>query len=301
MPNLADTLVRSLAGLAAMPFRHLRPHQLDRQFLFSLDDFGLPPGDVVVKLRRLEQTTRTIPAFIVAEGVTTPRRVENTMASFVVKHPEATILVDPSICINVNERVLSELSPALRPLVRPDPSTIPTIEAMRLAELDSADVAFALPTHLHWDHVSGLLDLPGLPIVVRDVEHDWMTSGATAPADGVRSALVDRPVTQYRLDGPPVLTFARSHDLFGDGSVVLVDLAGHTPGSVGILLRTSDGPTLLAGDAAWHSIQIDRVRPKAAFPGRLVDADRATTLATLHRLHAIADRVRIIPTHDPHA
>jgi len=35
-----------------------------------------------------------------------------------------------------------------------------------------------------------------------------------------------------------VLTFTRSHDLFGDGSVVVVDLAWHTPGSVSVLLHT---------------------------------------------------------------
>ncbi|WP_425300293.1 ABC transporter permease subunit, partial [Nocardia farcinica] len=38
------------------------------------------------------------------------------------------------------------------------------------------------------------------------------------------------------IDGPPVLSLARSRDVFGDGSVVLVDLAGHTPGSFGVLL-----------------------------------------------------------------
>jgi glyoxylase-like metal-dependent hydrolase (beta-lactamase superfamily II) len=89
------------------------------------------------------------------------------------------------------------------------------------------------------------------------------------------------------------------HDLLGDGSVILVEMAGHTPGSVGVLLRTEKGPVLIAGDTAWHSLQIEHIRQKAPYPGQLVDSDRAGTFRMLHRLHAIRDRVRFIPTHDP--
>jgi glyoxylase-like metal-dependent hydrolase (beta-lactamase superfamily II) len=118
---------------------------------------------------------------------------------------------------------------------------------------------------------------------------------------GVRDSLVGRTTIDYDLDGPPVLTFTRSHDLFGDGSVVLVDLAGHTPGSVGVLLHTSAGPVLLAGDAAWHTYQVDDIRQKSSYPGGLADEDRAESFRTLHRLHAIRDRVMVVPTHDPDA
>ena len=126
-------------------------------------------------------------------------------------------------------------------------------------------------------------------------------TGERAPAGGVRRALANRTIESYELDGPPVLTFERSHDLFGDASVTLVELAGHTPGSVGVLLRTAAGPVLVAGDAAWHSLQIEHVRQKAPYPGWFVDDDRQATFRTLHRLFAIRDQVRIVPTHDPSA
>jgi glyoxylase-like metal-dependent hydrolase (beta-lactamase superfamily II) len=97
------------------------------------------------------------------------------------------------------------------------------------------------------------------------------------------------------------LTFTRSHDLFGDGSVVLVDLAGHTPGSVGVLLHTSTGHVLLAGDAAWHTYQVEDIRQKSSYPGGLADEDRDEAFRSLHRLHAVRDRVAVVPTHDPGA
>jgi glyoxylase-like metal-dependent hydrolase (beta-lactamase superfamily II) len=188
----------------------------------------------------------------------------------------------------------------LRATVRPPSDTIPTIEALsRLPETPQLD--FALPTHTHWDHVSGLLDLPDLPVHLHRVEHDWVASGPVAPVGGVRDSLRDRPIVHYDLDGPPVLTFTRSHDVFGDNSVVLVDLPGHTPGSVGVLAHTNRGWVLIAGDAAWHELQIEKVRQKSSYPGGLADEDRDETFRTLHRLHAARHAVTIVPTHDHQA
>jgi len=78
----------------------------------------------------------------------------------------------------------------------------------------------------------------------------------------------------------------------------LVDLAGHTPGSVGVLLRTIRGPVRLAGDAAWHCLQVEPIRHKASYPGMLADEDHAANFRTLHRLHAIRIAVRVMPTQD---
>jgi glyoxylase-like metal-dependent hydrolase (beta-lactamase superfamily II) len=84
-------------------------------------------------------------------------------------------------------------------------------------------------------------------------------------------------------------------------SVVVVDLAGHTPGSVGVLLHTAAGHLLLAGDAAWHTYQIDDIRQKSSYPGGLADEDRTEAFRTLHRLHAVKNRVTVVPTHGPRA
>src|SRR3984893_3839078 len=115
-------------------------------------------------------------------------------------------------------------------------------------------------------------------------------------SEGFATRLQAAQRSSMTLTVPPVLTFTRSHDLFGDGSVVLVDLAGHTPGSVGVLLHTSGGYVLLAGDAAWHTYQIESIRQKSSYPGGLADEDRAETFRTLHRRHAIKDQLGVTPT-----
>ena len=284
----------SLAGLAVGAFRPRRP---DQRFLAGLVDAGLPPGTVTVSVSTLRQSPRPVPTSMIVEGRREPRRVLNSLQSFVVTHPAATFVVDPAVCVDVEHRAVAQLPLVLRAAVRPSPDVVPTVTA--LAELEPAPALdFALPTHTHWDHVSGLLDLPRLPVHLHRAEHDWVMNGPVAPVGGVRDALRGRETVLHDLDGPPVLTFARSHDLFGDGSVVLVDLAGHTPGSVGVLLRLADGWALLAGDAAWHSSQIDDVRQKSAYPGGLADEDRDETFRTLHRLHVVRRTLRIVPTHD---
>jgi len=220
------------------------------------------------------------------------------MTAFVVLHPEVTFVVDPGICTQVIDRAIAELPLALRVVVKPPSDVLDLCTSLEQAGISAARLDFALPTHLHWDHVAGLLDLPDLPMRVHSTERSWAMTGDVAPVGGVRRAVQGRPIEEFELDGPPVLTFTRSHDLLGDGSVTLVDLAGHTPGSVGVLLRTTRGPVLLAGDAAWHCLQVEHIRRKASYPGMLADEDPAATFGTLHRLHAIRTAVRVVPTHD---
>jgi glyoxylase-like metal-dependent hydrolase (beta-lactamase superfamily II) len=273
----------------------------DARFLASLTDAGLPKATSAVSVSALRQVPRSVPTALIVQGRRHPRRIENSLASFVVSHPTATFIVDPGVCVDVGARAVAQLPAILRAAVRPAADVVPTVSALAEQGYGSADIDFALATHAHWDHVCGLLDLPGLPVYLHRTEHDWVTTGSVAPVGGVRDSLEGRTTIDYDLDGPPVLTFTRSHDLFGDGSVVLVDLAGHTPGSVGVLLHTSAGHVLLAGDAAWHTYQVDDIRQKSSYPGGLADQDRAEAFRTLHRLHVVKDRVTVVPTHDPDA
>jgi glyoxylase-like metal-dependent hydrolase (beta-lactamase superfamily II) len=292
------TLLTCCRAFAGLPWGAVRPRRPDQQFLASLTDHGLPASATTVEVITLPQRVRMVPAPAIAEGAWRPLRIGNVMNAFVIRHPQATFVVDPGICTDVIDRAVAELPWILRVAVTPPHDVVDIRQALTLANIDAASIDFAIPTHLHWDHVAGLLDLDGLPVHLHRPEHAWAMSGRIAPHGGVRPALLNRPVTLYDLHGPPILTFPRSHDLFGDRSVILVDLPGHTPASIGILAQASTGPTLLAGDAVWSRIQIDRFRQKASYPGVLADADRDVTWQTLHRLYAIRRHVEIVPSHD---
>lgn len=300
VPTTAATLAACCGALAATPARLLAPRRPDRSLLARINDAGVPPARATVTLTALTQATQTAPTFAIAQGVLRPARLRLGMTTFLVEHPQARLLVDPSMCRDVHRTVLREVPAPLRHVIAPDRPVTGLADILDRARLAPEDIDFALPTHLHWDHVSGLLELPSrMPVRTNAVERDWALSGSTAPFGVARGPLLGRTFDVYQLDGPPVLTFARSHDVFGDGAVILLDLAGHTPGSVGVLLAVADRRrVLLAGDAIWHGMQVPRLRATAPFPGYLTDADRDATFATIHRLHALPDDITVVASHD---
>jgi glyoxylase-like metal-dependent hydrolase (beta-lactamase superfamily II) len=297
---LLPVLARSVAAAAALLLDGVRPDRPDEAFRSALPDAGLPQPSAAVTLTAFAQVARTVPTFAIVRGVRKPAGLLSSMTTFLVRHPSATFLIDPAICDDVRDRVLPQLPQPMRAVVTPPADVISVTDSLADLGVPPEDIDFALPTHLHWDHVSGLVDLPLVPIRTSRSEWDWAMGGSRAPQGIVRRPLENRAVTFYDLDGPPVLTFERSHDLFGDGSVVLVDMAGHTPGSVGVLLHLGQGDwALMAGDAVWHLLQVEKVRPTGSFPGRLTDLDRAGAMRTVRRLAALDGRITVIPTHDP--
>ncbi|MFI6170993.1 MBL fold metallo-hydrolase [Nocardia sp. NPDC051052] len=294
------TLVRCCAALAATPARLLRPRRPDQEFLASLVAAPAPKATATVRLTALPQATMSAPTIIVAEGVRSLRELPMSMGAFLVEHPKARFLVDPAICADVHARVLPGHPFPIGKLVSPDKPVLGLSNALAARDLAVTDIDFTLATHLHWDHVAGLLELPdSTELRVPAVEYDWAMRGATAPIGVIREPLRGQSVAPVELDGPPVLTFPRSHDVFGDGAVVLVDLAGHTPGSIGVLLAVDDGSrVLLAGDAVWNTLQVKLIREKAPMPGNLFDADRDAAFRTIQRLHALPADVEVIASHD---
>ncbi|MGV9674290.1 MBL fold metallo-hydrolase [Nocardia sp. NPDC003482] len=299
-PGALITLARCCAALAATPAKLLRPRRPDSAFLANLTSASVPQARNTVRLTALLQARMSAPTTIVAEGARSLGTVPMTMGAFLIEHPKARFLVDPALCAGVHQRVLPDMPLPARLLVAPDKPVLGLADALAARDLTGADIDFTLATHLHWDHVSGLLELPeSVELRVPAEEYEWAMSGDIAPYGVVRAPLADRAVGHVELDGPPVLTFGSSHDLFGDGAVILVDLAGHTPGSLGVLLAVDDGTrVLLAGDAVWNALQIRLIREKAPLPGQLFDADRDLTFETIQRLHALPEGIEVIASHD---
>ena len=86
------------------------------------------------------------------------------------------------------------------------------------------------------------------------------------------------------------------HDVFGDGSVVMLDMPGHTEGHHSLLVRLAGtGPVLLTGDL-YHFTENFRNRGVPIF-----NTDRAETLASMDRFDRIARQLkaRMIIQHEP--
>lgn len=115
------------------------------------------------------------------------------------------------------------------------------------AQVDPGSVRWVVLSHLHTDHVGGLPAFDRSEALVSQTEWErargWrgQLRGYVPqhwPA-GVRPTLVD-------FAGPAVGPFPGSHDVAGDGSLLMVPLPGHTPGHAALLVERR---VLLAGDA----------------------------------------------------
>jgi glyoxylase-like metal-dependent hydrolase (beta-lactamase superfamily II) len=217
------------------------------------------------------------------------------MGGILVEHPKGKLLFDTGFGRNVDAHF------KMTPWLMQNTARFerePTV-AEQLAAAGIAPTGIVL-THAHWDHVSGLEDLPGIPVFVPQAELDFVNSGNPATALAHRIGTKDYRV--YDFPGGPYLGFDRSFDFFGDGSVVLVPAPGHTPGSIFAFITTSHGKRyVLIGDTAWQSEGIDRPAEKPWLSRNLVDNDAAEVRALLIRLHqlkqAMPDLI-IVPAHD---
>jgi glyoxylase-like metal-dependent hydrolase (beta-lactamase superfamily II) len=156
--------------------------------------------------------------------------------------------------------------------------------------------------------VAGLRDFPAAEVIVSADALEWATSAgrfgallrghlpALLPDD-----LVARSRPLFGFDGPVLPHLGATHDLFGDGSLLLVPLPGHARGQLGALVATDEGPVLLAADGAWTSRSIRERRPPAGAARLIVDdwAAMERTLAALHAFSLERPEVRILPCHCP--
>ncbi|HEY3813001.1 MAG TPA: MBL fold metallo-hydrolase [Caulobacteraceae bacterium] len=181
--------------------------------------------------------------------------------------------------------------------------------------LKRADVRAVVVSHFHGDHVAGLHAFPNARLYcARAGLAQVKRSGRLARVSrGVLSALVpDALAARARFfeDLPRVALGSELHpfesgaDLFGDGSLVAVELPGHCPGHWGLVLRDeSDQRVFLVADAAWSRAAIRDDAP----PPRLTTAllgHTATYRATLSALSALWTRnpnLKLTPSHCPEA
>ena len=167
----------------------------------------------------------------------------------------------------------------------------------------AGDVHTAILSHLHQDHIGGLGELGQAEIVVSQIEWDTL-SGLRPELRGLMTRHIDLPGLRWHRivpapsSDPDISSFAGSHDLFGDGSLVLLPTPGHTPGSLSLLVRQAGRPPLLmVGDLTYdvHVLEEGHV-PGVGSRRRLRQASSMVTL-----LRSQMPDLVILPAHDPGA
>lgn len=206
---------------------------------------------------------------------------------YLIRHPSGDLLWDAG--------VPEEIHDAPNSTVRSGGFTL-TVERKltdQLAQLamTPADIEFFSISHSHFDHIGNGGKFAASTWIVDADERAYAfrdEARADAQQFAAYAALETAPTVLIEGDG--------DYDVFGDGSVRILQTPGHTPGHTVLLVNLPQaGPVLLTGDM-YHMAESRAARRVPRF-----NVNRDQTLASMDRIEAIASETgaRVIRQHVP--
>jgi glyoxylase-like metal-dependent hydrolase (beta-lactamase superfamily II) len=206
---------------------------------------------------------------------------ELTVSCYLIRHGDTYMLWDTGL----PKALLNHV---------PDPKqgldatlSITIVDQLAKLGLKSSDISIVGISHYHFDHSGQAADFPQARLLE-----------GKGDIDDLRARSDDRakPLAHWLNEGGALEPVTGDKDIFGDGTVTMIDLPGHTPGHHGLLVKLEHkGYVLLSGDAA-HFTQNYDVNGVPSF-----NSNRADTLASLDRFKKLAANLHatVIIQHEP--
>ncbi|WP_037076538.1 N-acyl homoserine lactonase family protein [Neorhizobium vignae] len=206
-----------------------------------------------------------------------------TDSCYVIRHGADYLLWDTGLPVALIGKA-PDLSQPLAPSLTID---IPTQLAKIGIKPDQIGIVGI--SHNHFDHMGQASTFAKATLMIG--AGDWESLHENPLPFGVMPALV-----QPWMDGKAKLDpVSGDRDVFGDGSVMMLAMPGHTKGETALLVKLpQSGPVLLSGDVVHFEEQIanNGVPP--------FNIDRAESLASMERMNGIAKQLnaKLIIQHD---
>lgn len=204
-------------------------------------------------------------------------------AYYVITHPKGTLLWDTG---------LPEM------LVGQEPYT-PEGGAFTISRTDSIttqlknigmtveDIDMIAFSHIHFDHTGAANHFPKATWLVQESEYDFAMGEAIKGNSFYAPASFNKLTNIEKLKG--------DRDVFGDGTVIIKSMPGHTPGHQVLFLKLkNNGPTLLSGDI-YH---FDRNREDSIVPQFNFDIPATEKSILAFEAFAKAENAKVIIQHD---
>lgn len=221
-------------------------------------------------------------------------RIWLPVSAYLVEHPKGLFLVDAGLPRTVSPTGVEDRAAQLRMFGRGWYTLVHSVvapgqsigEQLAARGIRPRDLDYVLFSHLDPDHIAGISEVRGAKrLLVPEEEYFWSCRVNLRYTS--RRLWIDEPPERfwYRVNhiGPE----SRSYDLFGDDSVHLVHIAGHTEGMFAALIRNGERYVLLNADGAASP----RSWAEGTVPGICENSVRAKKALRLDRQHEPRSRV----------
>ena len=206
------------------------------------------------------------------------------VSSYLVSHPRGKLVFDTGISCDaladpagrLGKRVASLFS--IRSRAGED-----AVSQLAALGIRPDEIRYVVNSHFHFDHCGCNASFPRAQFLVQRAE----LAIARAERNRYNAKDWDHPLDYREIDG--------DHDVFGDGTVVLLPTPGHTPGHQSLWIRAGGGKQfVLTADACYTREHLE----KSILPSNTHDAAQMTHSLTVLRGLRERQGVELLYGHD---
>ena len=223
------------------------------------------------------------------------RRIWIPVSAYLIEHPKGLVLIDTGwhsdVRINQKKHMSWKLNFASKARL-PEGEAID--EQLLALGIRPQDLDYVFLSHMDVDHISGVsLIKDAKRILVSKEELKAANSGEIRYS---KRLFKDINIETFEMKESKYGPFNRSYDVFGDESVLMVDIAGHSKGTVATLIQNNGKFVLLTADCGYAKDSWESMR----LPGPV--SDKNNMIKTLRWVRDMAHKencVEVLANHDP--
>ncbi|WP_027338818.1 MBL fold metallo-hydrolase [Halonatronum saccharophilum] len=187
------------------------------------------------------------------------------------------------------------------------------INKLKKIGIKPKDIEYIIISHFHPDHIGGLKDFPNAKFICRKSAFEAVKGrkGFSALRLGFIANHIPEDFesrVKFLEDKNSIdisdrlYPFIKGIDIFGNNSLIAIDLSGHSRGHTGLYLKTlKNKEYFFVSDACWLNKSYQEIILPSKMSNLIIDNPKSNykTLKKINAVHKNYKRISIIPSHSP--